>query len=93
MKKAAMGLAEWIGRVNQTRAYGITYIPVASRGGLVVFNAVEFGWSWYGRSQQGGGHKHKAWARWVEAGKPVPSRMLSRLLSTVTHVPCRWGGR
>lgn len=74
MKLATMTEAQWIGKVLQTREYGSTYIPVASRGGLTV-DGVQYSWTYYGRSQWGGGHTHKAYAH-DAAGRPVAAKVL-----------------
>jgi hypothetical protein len=66
--------AQWISKVLQTRYHGSVYIPVASRDGLTVGD-VRYSWTYYGRSGQGGGHKHKAYAH-DAAGRPVPSKVL-----------------
>lgn len=75
---APMTPGMWAARVRQSRRYGSTYIPVASRGGLTV-GEIAFTWTFYGRSQQGGGHKHKAYARYSITGLKVPSAALAKL--------------
>lgn len=74
---AEMNAAQWRRRVSQTRNYGSCYIPVASRAGLVVGN-VRYSYRYYGRSAQGGGHKHKAYAHRVSDGSIVKTRDLTR---------------
>ena len=76
MKLATMTEAQWISKVRQTRSHGSTYIPVASRDGLTVGD-VTYSWTYYGRSEQGGGHKHKAYAH-DAAGRIVSSKALGR---------------
>jgi hypothetical protein len=82
MKLAAMTVREWIGKVAQTRQYGETYIPVASRGGLTA-GGIRFSWSYYGKSEQGGGHKHKAYAHDAETGEIVRSSTLRKLAAAI----------
>jgi len=68
-----MNAVEWSQKVKQTRYYGSTYIPIESRIGLTDGN-IRYSWRYYGRSALGGGHKHKAYAHYIDSGKPVPTR-------------------
>jgi hypothetical protein len=72
---APMNAAEWRQKVRQTRAHGACYIPAASRDGLTE-NGIRYSWQYYGRSAQGGGHKHKAYAHDAETGATIRSKDL-----------------
>ena len=74
MIKEKAGITGWIGYVGTTRTYGSTYIHMVDRGGLDAVldgRAVRFDWGWYGRSSQGGGHKHKAHCNYLDNSRPV----------------------
>lgn len=76
--------------VRETRRYGATYIHAAVRKAIFGWEGIEgelngekvvatfCGW---GRSLQSPkGHKYKAHLRYVESGKPVPSKLISSIL-------------
>ena len=67
----------WINLVEQTRSYGACYVRVAYRDGGTCGNVV-FSWTYYGRSYEGGGHKHKAYAHRISDGTIVRSKDLRR---------------
>lgn len=76
---------KWAQLVIQTRAYGHCYVPAQLREDRANYSLdksgkmYEYKWTAYGRSLQGGGHKHKAYAVYVcSNGKPVPTKMLAR---------------
>ena len=82
----------WIGRVLQSRAHGSTYILVAMRGGPCEFNGVRYSWGYYGRSQQGGGHKHKAYAHDAKTGAIYRTRDMLKRLATIRAEASAAGG-
>jgi hypothetical protein len=74
--------------VCQTRKFGSTYIHSAVRKAIFGWQGVEGDlngdrvvatFSGYGRSIENGGHKYKAHLRYVESGKPVPSKFISSI--------------
>ncbi len=74
MNAAVLTEAQWIGKVLQTRTHGSCYIPVASRHGMVI-EGIMYAWRPYGRSAEGGGNKHKAYAH-DSSGNSVLSKNL-----------------
>jgi hypothetical protein len=72
-----MNAKYWISLVTQTRNHGSCYVKVAHQDGETIGNVV-FSWRFYGRSQQGGGHKHKAYAHRLSDGSIVRTRDLRR---------------
>lgn len=77
MKRQIMNEKEWIFLVRKTRRYGSCYIPVDSREWLTA-QGVRYTWRPFGRSAQGGGHKHKAYALDM-LGAPIPSKDLRKV--------------
>lgn len=75
--------------VIQTRRYGSTYIHAAIRNAVHGWQGIEgilngervvATYSGYGRSLAVGGHKYKAYCRYVSTGKPVPSKLINSIL-------------
>lgn len=78
------GLHYWVSLVMQTRRYGHTYVHSGARAAQFSFRAFEhngiiFSYTGWGRSLNTGGHKYKVHARYVDNGKPVPSKILKTL--------------
>ena len=76
--------------VRQTRRYGSTYVHAAVRravtgwqgiAGTLDGQQVVATFCGFGRSLENGGHKYKAYLRYVASGKPVPSRLISAVLA------------
>ncbi len=74
-----------IGYVIDTRKFGHTYIHAYIRNAFPGYDGivgklgdreVKLTYEGYGRSLQAGGHKYKAHCRFVDTGKPVPSKDL-----------------
>jgi hypothetical protein len=74
-----------LGYVYDTRRHGVTYVHAPVRqavmswqGATATINGrlVRLTYGSYGRSIQAGGHKYKAWARYCDDGKPVPTAVL-----------------
>ena len=80
-----------IGYVTATRRGGSTYIHAWVRDNArFAFDVapatcdgrdVRLSYCSYGRSWQGGGHKSKAHAVYVDTGKPVPSKFLAQVIA------------
>jgi hypothetical protein len=69
--------------VEQNRMYGNVYVKVADRDdtyGTIAGRDVVLSCRGYGRSLQGGGHQYKAYANFMDTGKPVPSKILSQFV-------------
>ncbi len=67
----------------QTRKFGYCYVPVGIRRKIQGWqgdrhNDVQLTFCSYGRSLQGGGHKYKVYARYLD-GKPVPTKALKKM--------------
>lgn len=78
-------LQSLLGYVFDTRRYGATYVHACVRQSVMGWRGAEatldgkpvrLTFGSYGRSLQAGGHKFKAWCRYVETGKPVPTKAL-----------------
>jgi len=74
-----------LGYVFETRRFGATYVHSCVRRSVMGWQgaeatldgrAVRLTFGSYGRSLQAGGHKYKAWARYTDTGKPVPTKAL-----------------
>lgn len=87
---AAHGLSYWTALVNQTRRYGNCYVHAGAREEALspsrAFAAnhgdreVLFSFCSWGRSlTTRKGHKYKVHARYVDTGKPVPTKSLAEL--------------
>ena len=84
-----MKIQDLLPYVRDTRNYGATYVHAAVRKAIFGWQGVEgtlngdrvvATFSGYGRSLENGGHKYKAHLRYVESGKPVPSKLISSIL-------------
>ena len=78
-------LQSLLGYVMETRRYGSTYVHAPVRQSVMGWagaeatldgRAVRLTYGSWGRSLQAGGHKYKAWARYTDTGKPVPTKTL-----------------
>lgn len=75
----------WVALTLQTRRYGHTYVHSGARESCdFAFSAfhhenIAFSYEGYGRSLLSGGHKYKVHARYIDTGKPVPSKVLKAL--------------
>lgn len=78
-------LRELVRNAEQTRDYGHTYVKANVREKVIGHDGfvaklgdreVKLTYEGYGRSLQAGGHKYKAHCRFVDTGKPVPSKDL-----------------
>lgn len=75
--------------VRETRRYGVTYVHSAVRSavhgwdglcGTLDGRTVRVTYCGWGRSlQTARGHKYKAHLRYVDTGKPVPSKLIDRV--------------
>lgn len=73
----------WLGRVLDTRTYGVTYVHTSMRNNYAyacvhVFKDITFTYRGYGKSLIGGGHKYKAYAH--RGSKPVPTKEIKAML-------------
>lgn len=77
--------------VRQTRKFGHTYVLSAIRGEVMGWTGVEakignrivvLSYCGWGRSLSVGGHKYKAYARFDDTDRPVPSKDLKLIRST-----------
>lgn len=84
-----MSIQTFLPYVTQTRRYGSTYVHAAVRNAVHGWQGVEgtlngervvATYGSYGRSLVVGGHKYKAYCRYVASGKPVPSKLISSIL-------------
>jgi hypothetical protein len=84
-----MKIQDLLPYVTETRKYGATYVHAAVRKAIFGWQGVEgtingdrvvATFSGYGRSLENGGNKYKAHLRYVESGKPVPSKLISSIL-------------
>jgi hypothetical protein len=84
-----MKIQSLLGYVCETRKFGVTYVYSAVRNSVHGWQGVEgtlngqrvvATFCGYGRSLQAGGHKYKAHLRYVESGKPVPSKLISSII-------------
>jgi len=83
-----MNITNLLPYVTQTRRFGSTYVHATVRAsvtgqgitGTLNGEPVVATYSGYGRSLQGGGHKYKAYCRYVASGKPVPSKLIASIL-------------
>lgn len=84
-----MNIQAMLPYVRATRNFGHTYVHAAVRNavsgwqgvtGTLDGQKVVATFCGYGRSLQSGGHKYKAHLRYVESGKPVPSKLITSIL-------------
>ena len=83
--------AYWKRMVLNSRLYKSVYIHAACRGGLTVGN-IRYSWRSYGRSVSVGGHQHKAYANYVDTGKPVSKYELGAIKRNAfrMRIPAIW---
>ena len=84
-----MKIQSLLGYVRETRKFGATYVHSAVRKAIHGWEGLQGSlngeqvvatFTGYGRSLQSGGHKYKAHLRYVESGKPVPSKLISSII-------------
>jgi len=84
-----MKIQNLIPYVIETRQFGSTYVHSAIRKAIHGWKGLQGSlngeqvvatFTGYGRSLQAGGHKYKAHLRYVESGKPVPSKLISSII-------------
>lgn len=87
-QEPTMNITNLLPYVRATRRFGSTYVHAAVRAavsgwqgvtGMLDGEPVVATYSGYGRSLQGGGHKYKAYLRFVASGKPVPSKLIASI--------------
>lgn len=74
-------VAKLISLALQTRSYGYCYVPAAIRQSTFgwkgeTYKNIKLTYRGYGRSLQGGGHKYKVHARYIDTDSPVPTKVL-----------------
>ena len=83
------GLNYWAAQTLKTRRFQYTYVHVGARKPSryepceYQINGITFSYSSYGRSLGLGGHKYKVRARYIDTNKPVPSKVLKSLYSSI----------
>jgi hypothetical protein len=84
-----------IAYVQCTRRYGSCYVHACVRRSMMGWQGVEavcngrpvrFTYGPFGRSLQSGGHKYKAWARFQDTDRPVPSALLRSIVPIIGGV-------
>jgi len=84
-----MTILNLIPYVKETRRYGVTYVHSAVRAvvhgwqgleGTLDGRGVRATYCGWGRSlQTATGHKYKAHLRYIDSGKPVPTKLISKV--------------
>jgi hypothetical protein len=84
----SINIVHLIRYVRDTRMYGVTYVHASIRRafypwegaiGTLDGRLVRATYGSWGRSLQAKGHKYKAWMRFEDTGKPVPTARLREI--------------
>lgn len=87
-----MKITQLLPYVRATRNYGHTYVHANIRKAIYGWQGVEGSlngerviatFCGYGRSLENGGHKYKAYLRFVSTGKPVPSKLIQSIQPSI----------